>query len=92
MLLIECAFLCPCAQDYPACISELDRIADQVQDDLTQAQSIDYHYVGKLRGNLGLEINILLGCLLREQQSNRFDGFADIARLGIQLEFARLNL
>jgi hypothetical protein len=75
-----------------AALGELDGVADQVHDDLAQASRIADHPLRHRQGDVGNELQLLLGGLNGEGLQRVAQGLAQLERQLLELEPPRLDL
>ena len=75
-----------------ATFGELDRVGEQVEQDLAQARDVADDRAGGPVAEEIREVEVLLGGPARHQVQRGLDALAEVERLGLELEPARLDL
>ncbi|MCY1437336.1 hypothetical protein D9M71_534930 [compost metagenome] len=74
-----------------ALLGELDRVADQVRQDLLEAQRVEQHLTAGLGGNLEAQVQILLSGHAIEHAADRFHQFRQVDRFRRQAQVPGLD-
>ena len=73
-------------------LGELDRVVDEVRENLTEAERVAQQLLGNRGSDVGQELEPLIVRLLRRERGDRADHLVELEIGGLDVELAGLNL